>query len=57
MNKKELWTTIVFFGGLWGGLLEATLGYVLHLVPAYISGIIMFPIALGLLARLIEWQM
>ncbi|QWC00540.1 hypothetical protein KHQ88_02930 [Mycoplasmatota bacterium] len=42
-NKLELFVKIVFFGGLWG-LIEGTLGYALHLVPALISGTIMFPI-------------
>lgn len=45
MNKKlKLFTQIIFFGSIWG-ILEATLGYVLHFVPLFISGTIMFPIA------------
>jgi hypothetical protein len=43
---------IVFFGSLWG-ILEATLGYALQfpLIPFFVSGMIMFPIAAGLLIR------
>jgi len=46
MNKKlALLSTIVFFGALWG-VLEATLGYVLHLIPVpFLAGSIMFPLA------------
>jgi len=43
MNKK-VWIQILFYGSLWG-LLEATLGHVLHFIPATIAGSIMFPIA------------
>ena len=43
MNKKG-WIQILFYGSLWG-LLEATIGHVLHFVPATIAGSIMFPIA------------
>jgi hypothetical protein len=35
---------IIFFGSMWG-LLEATLGYIFHFIPATISGMLMFPIA------------
>ncbi len=50
MNKRmKIVFTIVFFGSLWG-LLEATLGAVLHMVPIpFIAGTIMFPIAASLL--------
>ncbi len=41
--------TIIFFGSIWG-LLEATLGAVLHMVPVpFIAGAIMFPLAASLL--------
>ncbi|MBE0700176.1 MAG: hypothetical protein IH571_00660 [Acholeplasmataceae bacterium] len=40
---KKIFTTILFFGALWG-LLEATLGYVLQFLPPLVSGSIMFPI-------------
>ncbi|WP_258878022.1 hypothetical protein [Candidatus Xianfuyuplasma coldseepsis] len=43
MNKKLI-VQILFFGALWG-IVEATLGYVLHLIPATIAGSILFPIA------------
>ncbi len=49
MNKK-LFTQILFYGSLWG-LLEATLGHVLHLIPATIAGSIMFPIAGAILYK------
>ena len=45
--RKQL-STILFFGAIWG-LLEATLGYLLHFLPVLISGSIMFPIAALLL--------
>lgn len=45
MNKKiKLFTQILFYGSLWG-LIEATLGHVLHFIPITIAGSIMFPIA------------
>ncbi|MBU0996530.1 MAG: hypothetical protein KKE16_00630 [Firmicutes bacterium] len=47
--KKHL-TTILFLGAIWG-LLEATLGYVLHFLPALISGSILFPIATLVMLR------
>jgi hypothetical protein len=43
MTKKTL-TQILFFGSIWG-IVEASLGYVLHLLPATIAGSILFPIA------------
>ncbi len=50
MNNKRMkhWSTIVFFGALWG-IVEATLGYLLHLVPAMIAGTILFPFAMTIL--------
>jgi|LGOV01.1.fsa_nt_gb hypothetical protein len=45
MNKKlKLFTQIIFYGSIWG-LIEATLGHVLHFIPVTIAGSIMFPIA------------
>lgn len=43
-NKMKLFTTVIFFGSIWG-ILEATIGHVLHFIPATIAGSIMFPIA------------
>jgi hypothetical protein len=40
----KLFFQILFYGSLWG-LLEATLGYVLHFLPLLIAGSIMFPLA------------
>jgi hypothetical protein len=51
MKKNlDIFVKIVFFGSIWG-ILEATLGYVLHFVPGYISGSVMFPIVLFILYR------
>ena len=45
MNKNiKLFTTVIFFGSIWG-ILEATIGHILHFIPATIAGSIMFPIA------------
>lgn len=41
--KKRV-SYILFYGALWG-LLEATIGHVLHFIPATIAGSVMFPIA------------
>lgn len=43
--KKENIAAIIFFGSIWG-IIEATIGYVLHLLPVsiYISGTVLFPI-------------
>ncbi len=49
-NKLELITKIVFFGAVWG-ILEATLGYVLHFLPMLISGTLMFPLVMYVLYR------
>jgi len=43
-------TTILFFGSLWG-LIEATLGYLLHFLPVLVAGGILFPLATGILVR------
>ncbi len=52
MNKQQFLkfaTHIIFFGALWG-LLEATLGFFLHMIPVpFIAGSVMFPIAMVLL--------
>ena len=48
-NKSNIFA-IVFFGSVWG-ILEATLGYALHFIPTFVAGLIMFPIAAGLLVR------
>ena len=49
-QKGTFFFTILFFGGLWG-LVEATLGYLLHVLPEIMpvpvmSGIILFPAGL-----------
>lgn len=41
---KKLLVQILFFGALWG-IVEATLGYVLHFIPGTLAGSILFPIA------------
>lgn len=40
--------TVVFFGAIWG-LLEATIGYILHWLPSMVSGLVMFPIGAALM--------
>lgn len=42
-HEKSKWIYALFFGGIWG-IVEATLGYLLHLGTIGISGCIMFPI-------------
>ncbi|MDA3931516.1 MAG: hypothetical protein PF513_02130 [Tenericutes bacterium] len=49
-NKLEVLVKIIFFGALWG-VIEATLGYVLHFLPMLISGTLMFPIVIFVLYR------
>ena len=49
-NRIELISKILFFGAIWG-ILEATLGYVLHLLPALIAGSVMFPLVMFILYR------
>ncbi len=49
-NPLSLIITVIFFGALWG-ILEATLGYALQFLPAFFSGLIMFPIATGILTK------
>lgn len=45
MNKTiKLIVQVIFYGSIWG-IIEATLGHVLHFIPATIAGSIMFPIA------------
>lgn len=46
----KLISQIIFFGAIWG-IVEASLGYVLHLIPIPISGLIMFPIATFILIK------
>ncbi len=41
---------ILFYGSIWG-ILEASLGYALHFLPALISGSIMFPLVTFILLR------
>lgn len=49
-NVLHVILTVVLFGAIWG-LLEATVGYILHFLPATISGLVMFPIG----ATLMYW--
>lgn len=45
MNKHlKLLIQVIFYGSIWG-ILEATIGYLFHFIPATIAGTIMFPIA------------
>ena len=45
-QTKTTAMAVLFFGALWG-LTEATLGYLLHLVPGGLSGFILYPIGLA----------
>ena len=47
-NKKTFISNIIFWGSIWG-IMEATLGYLLHWLPQLISGNIMFPIGAAIL--------
>ena len=47
---KKIFIQTLFFGSLWG-ILEATLGHVLHFIPATIAGAVMFPIAGAILYK------
>ena len=51
-TTKNTVLAVLFFGALWG-FTEATLGYLLHLLPWPVSGLILYPIgvALMLMAR------
>ncbi len=49
MTKKTL-IQILFFGSIWG-ILEATIGNLLHYLPTFIAGTIMFPIAAAILYK------
>ena len=48
-NKKTFISNIIFWGSIWG-IMEATLGYLLHWLPQLISGNIMFPIGAAIKA-------
>jgi hypothetical protein len=47
-DNKEKLLAILFFGSIWG-IFEASIGYVLHLLPTFIAGTIMFPIGMTIL--------
>ena len=49
-ERLEQINIIVFYGALWG-IIEATLGYILHFVPQLISGMVLFPIAAAIMMR------
>ncbi len=44
------WQTILFYGALWG-ILEATLGYLLHFTTLPVAGAIMFPIGFAIMRQ------
>lgn len=48
--KTQKITQILFFGSIWG-IIEATLGYILHFLPTLIAGTILFPIVTLLLIK------
>lgn len=52
-NKMRIISATIFFGGIWG-IIEATLGYVLHIIPGlslYMSGAVLFSFASFILYR------
>ncbi len=50
-NKRvEVISKIVFFGAVWG-IVEASVGYVLHLLPGFIAGSLMFPFVMFILVK------
>lgn len=50
-TKKSALLPILFFGALWG-ILEASLGHLLHYLPIGLSGMLMFPLAFYLMTQL-----
>lgn len=46
----EFLSKVVFFGAIWG-IGEATIGYLLHLLPGYLAGSLMFPFVVFVLYR------
>lgn len=52
-DKRQLILTIILFGSIWG-IIEATVGYVLHIIPGlslYMSGAVLFSFASYILYR------
>ncbi len=49
-NKTKLLLSILFFGGMWG-IVEATVGYLLHFLPILLSGTLMFPFVTYILMK------
>jgi len=49
-NRMDGFFKVLFYGAIWG-ILEATLGYLLHFMPGFIAGSVMFPLVLFLLYR------
>lgn len=47
-SKIQLFSIVLLYGSIWG-ILEATVGYVLHWLPALIAGSLLFPFALLIL--------
>ena len=58
-RDSSFFFTVLFFGGLWG-LVEASLGYLLHVLPELmaipaISGLILFPIGLFFMVKAMQF--
>ncbi len=49
-NRHSLIIQTIAYGALWG-LAEATIGYLLHWLPALIAGSVMFPVGAAILMR------
>ncbi len=49
-NKQSMIIQTIAYGALWG-LAEATIGYLLHWLPALVAGSVMFPVGAAILMR------
>lgn len=50
MDKLRIANSVLFWGGMWG-FFEATVGYLLHLLPVQIGYLVWFPAAIFFLDR------
>jgi hypothetical protein len=48
--KQKILIPVLFYGALWG-IVEATIGHILHFIPATIAGSILFPFAAMILYK------
>ncbi len=50
LSKTQLIVAMIFYGALWG-IVEASVGYLLHFLPSLIAGTILFPFAALILSK------